>query len=439
MDEVNRENERIECLVPEVDLFSCLRLDDFSHVEFTPHVITPGGMGIIRRTEATRYRAGDSYVSVFSGSKSKVGSSGSKAVTSVQRFSRKVGHCKLTEEDRVREGASFSGSFDGGSGPGVNQANPIQEYSTNRVVEMDPLEEVSGATVSVGVDKEKARRVVEESSEKLVVDRSKIGSPVGVMKAKVVSRGKGKAPEVVQKVGEEGKDEEDDVFVPQWKVRRGDTLKKPSTCCEILRHVAPPAERAHNSALKEEKLMSNVIFHAVRLASSLPNVIDRWKAMQVEYSEAVTTEVIAGTEIKSLTSERDDLRSIAQAAGESAGPSQSAKKVKILTKTDAAESQPDAEGATEPADVHALTQMCTSFMTMLATLPLMDVLPLCQVALLTFPDSISCYTLVVHTLLMYACMIAYLLDYYVFGSFVSLVNSSYFEVLIPKRESHFDS
>ncbi|KAK1411408.1 hypothetical protein QVD17_37957 [Tagetes erecta] len=237
-----------------------------------PHVITPGGMGIIRRTEAIKYRACDSYVSVFSGSKSRVGSSGSKAVTSVRRAARKVGHGTFSEEEGVREGASFSGSFVGGSGPGVNQANPIQvddlddinlladlmgltslvkkESSNNRVVEMDPLERCQG--------------------------RLLVGSPVGVMKAKVVSRGKGKDPEVVQKVYEEGKDEDDDV--------------------------------AHNSALEDEKLMLNVIVHVARLASSLPDVINRWKVMQEEYSEAVTVEVIADTKIKSLTSERDDLR-----------------------------------------------------------------------------------------------------------------------------------
>ncbi|KAK1424525.1 hypothetical protein QVD17_19855 [Tagetes erecta] len=198
----------------------------------------------------------------------------------VRRSAWKVGHGKSTEEREAKEGASFSGSSDGSSGPGVNQTNPIQvddlddfnllaglmglsssvkESSTSRVIEMDPLEEVSGATVK---------------------------SPVGVLKSKVVSKGKGKAPEV----------------------RHGDVLKKPSTCREILRNIAPETKRAYNAALEDEKLMSNVIVHTARLASSLPDVIDRYKAIHAEYSDVVAAEVIADTEIRSLTSDRDDLR-----------------------------------------------------------------------------------------------------------------------------------
>ncbi|KAK1430014.1 hypothetical protein QVD17_12453 [Tagetes erecta] len=182
-------------------------------------------------------------------------SSSVRAETSMRRSAQKAGHVHLKKES-----------------------------SANRVVEMDQLEEVSGETVSVDVEKERLKKVVREGSEKVVLGESKMKSPASVLKAKVVSNGKGKAPKVVQKVGDAGEDEDDDVFVPKRRIRHGDTLKKPSTCREVFRNIAPPAKRAISSALEDEKLI------------------------QSEYSDAIATEVLTDTEIKSLASERDDMK-----------------------------------------------------------------------------------------------------------------------------------
>ncbi|KAK1424380.1 hypothetical protein QVD17_19709 [Tagetes erecta] len=138
---------------------------------------------------------------------------------------------------------------------------------------MDQLEEVFGATVGKKAEVKCLEKVKEVSSNKVNNVSSKVKASAGAFKSKVVSKGKGKAQEVVQKVSGDGKVEDDDVFVLEWRVFHGYVLKKPSTCCEILRNMAPLVKRKNNVTFEDETLMANVIVHAAKLASSFPNEV----------------------------------------------------------------------------------------------------------------------------------------------------------------------
>ncbi|KAJ0853307.1 hypothetical protein HanRHA438_Chr14g0649721 [Helianthus annuus] len=80
--------------------------------------------------------------------------------------------------------------------------------------------------------------------------------------------------------------EGEEVYIPNWGVKVGDTFKDPVVCAEALAHFAPPGVRSAISEMEADHLISRMMLSSYNLSALLAEGVTRFAKGMQEYEEA---------------------------------------------------------------------------------------------------------------------------------------------------------
>ncbi|MFS7988841.1 hypothetical protein Hanom_Chr11g01039601 [Helianthus anomalus] len=138
-----------------------------------------------------------------------------------------------------------------------------QPTSSDTVELSDDIEVSEGQ----GVDVEKEKKLV-------VHDKKKTSS-----KKVVTTPVQGSSSRDVQGLNE------NEVYVPEWSVKVGDSFKDPNVCADVLTHFAPPGVRSAIFEMENDQFISRLMLSSCNLSALVAEGVTRFQKGMQEYKE----------------------------------------------------------------------------------------------------------------------------------------------------------
>ncbi|KAM0000393.1 hypothetical protein Hdeb2414_s0431g00892261 [Helianthus debilis subsp. tardiflorus] len=80
--------------------------------------------------------------------------------------------------------------------------------------------------------------------------------------------------------------EGEEVYVPNWGVKVGDSFKDPAVCAEVLAHFAPPGVRSAISEMEADHFISRLMLSSCNLQALLAEGVTHFTKGMQEYEDA---------------------------------------------------------------------------------------------------------------------------------------------------------
>ncbi|MFS8017101.1 hypothetical protein Hanom_Chr15g01376351 [Helianthus anomalus] len=80
--------------------------------------------------------------------------------------------------------------------------------------------------------------------------------------------------------------EGEEVYVPNWGVKVGDSFKDPAVCAKVLAHFAPPGVRSAISEMEADHFISRLMLSSCNLRALLAEGVTRFTKGMQEYEDA---------------------------------------------------------------------------------------------------------------------------------------------------------
>ncbi|KAF5805368.1 hypothetical protein HanRHA438_Chr05g0217971 [Helianthus annuus] len=77
----------------------------------------------------------------------------------------------------------------------------------------------------------------------------------------------------------------DEVYVPDWSVKGGDSFKDPNVCANVLAHFAPPGVRGAISEMENDHFISRLMLSSCNLSALVAEGVTRFQKGMQEYEE----------------------------------------------------------------------------------------------------------------------------------------------------------
>ncbi|KAM0020996.1 hypothetical protein Hdeb2414_s0024g00645611 [Helianthus debilis subsp. tardiflorus] len=78
---------------------------------------------------------------------------------------------------------------------------------------------------------------------------------------------------------------EDEVYVPNWSVKVGDSFKDASVCADVLANFAPPGDRCSKSEMEGDTTLSRLILSSCNLSALVAEGVTCFQKGMQEYEE----------------------------------------------------------------------------------------------------------------------------------------------------------
>ncbi|MFS7987401.1 hypothetical protein Hanom_Chr11g01022231 [Helianthus anomalus] len=141
-----------------------------------------------------------------------------------------------------------------------------------------------------GVEKDKEKELVRAGKKKKLVKK-------GVVPA--IQGSSGKSVEGLEECSA------DELYVPNWGVKVGDSFKDPAVCADALANFAPPSVRDYIAEMEGDTMIPRIILSFYNLSALLAKGVTRFcKGMQ-EYEEFMKKKDIMKTSMASMKKEID--------------------------------------------------------------------------------------------------------------------------------------
>ncbi|KAJ0589602.1 hypothetical protein HanIR_Chr04g0188121 [Helianthus annuus] len=121
-----------------------------------------------------------------------------------------------------------------------------------------------------GVEKEKEKELVVTRKKKKLV--KKVAVPA-------IQGSSGKSVEGLEESSA------DEIYVPNWGVKVGDSFKDPAVCADVLANFAPPSVRDSISEMEGDTMISRMILSNCNLSALLAEGVTRFRKGMQEYEE----------------------------------------------------------------------------------------------------------------------------------------------------------